>query len=592
MNIKTKLKAILETSSIEPFIRHIRFPFYKNLTESSRIDFKYPITALVGQNGTNKSSVLRALYGSPNNYSLGNLWFSTDVDVIQDGGRSRFIYGYYDSSTSDIVEVIKSRISKGSDPDYWEPSRPLISDGMKPVPEAVVSSNQSKTRWKAIEKGVIYLDFRATISAFDKFFYHSDFDKYPKKEHLRKRSQMVKEIIDKDLDSFKPFKGKKEKIFNNIILDAEKTKKISEILGREYISIRLIEHALFTNEKSSTIILQSPSLRYSEAFAGSGEFAVAILVNKLLDARACSLVLLDEPEVSLHPSAQMRLMDFLQEQCLKKKHQIVVSTHSPSIVKNLPKEAIKLFCLNENLGKVDILQDVSPEESFYILGENPTKKTIIVEDKLAKKFVEKSLKLGGDAFFNAFDVRFCPGGAKALINNYAVPLFQANVKNVLFLLDGDQITQTGFLKSSSLAEDKNGILQDILKNILGLEVKITCDGNSGGANKSQKIKLYRDFIDYAYNYISYLPILNPENFIIENPHGHYLEFSNTLKQASTTPKEMIVEICKKDIDEDNINSDNIFETQIRMLNRIPSNNSAFLQTKLLLQKFLDDGIIR
>ena len=105
MSTELKLKKIMASSKIEPFIRHIRFPFFKNLAEGSKIDFEYPITALVGQNGTNKSSVLRALFGSPNNYSLGSLWFSTDVDEIKDGGRSRFIYGYYDKATDSICHA-------------------------------------------------------------------------------------------------------------------------------------------------------------------------------------------------------------------------------------------------------------------------------------------------------------------------------------------------------------------------------------------------------------------------------------------------------------------------------------------------------
>ncbi|MCV5421241.1 hypothetical protein OFN47_31515, partial [Escherichia coli] len=79
---------------------------------------------------------------------------------------SRFIYGYYDKATDSIVEVIKTRISKENDPDYWEPSRPLKSDNMAPMPSTKISTNQLRTRWKAIDKNVIYLDFRATISAF------------------------------------------------------------------------------------------------------------------------------------------------------------------------------------------------------------------------------------------------------------------------------------------------------------------------------------------------------------------------------------------------------------------------------------------
>lgn len=126
-----------------------------------------------------------------------------------------------------------------------------------------------------------------------------------------------------------------------------------------------MEHALFTNDKASTVILESNSLNYSEAFAGSGEFAVTLLVNQIINAPNASLILLDEPEVSLHPAAQIRLMEFLNQICLKNKHQVVISTHSSSIVRDLPQESIKLFTLNSTTGKVSILENVSPEEAFF-----------------------------------------------------------------------------------------------------------------------------------------------------------------------------------------------------------------------------------
>jgi hypothetical protein len=44
-----------------------------------QIDFDFPITALVGPNGTNnnKGSVLRAVQGSPGMENLGVYWFSS-----------------------------------------------------------------------------------------------------------------------------------------------------------------------------------------------------------------------------------------------------------------------------------------------------------------------------------------------------------------------------------------------------------------------------------------------------------------------------------------------------------------------------------
>ncbi|HCO0415430.1 TPA: ATP-binding protein [Escherichia coli] len=582
----------MASSKIEPFIRHIRFPFFKNLAEGSKIDFEYPITALVGQNGTNKSSVLRALFGSPNNYSLGSLWFSTDVDEIKDGGRSRFIYGYYDKATDSIVEVIKTRISKENDPDYWEPSRPLKSDNMAPMPSTTISTNQLRTRWKAIDKNVIYLDFRATISAFDKFFYHSDFHTYPKKDYLRKRSQMLKDIIDNDLKKYQPHKGKKDKLFVNTLLEKSKVEAISKILGRKYTSIRLIEHSLFTNDKAPTIILQSENLKYSEAFAGSGEFAVSILVHKLMDSPDASLILLDEPEVSLHPSAQCQLMEFLSEQALKKKHQIVISTHSSTIVKDLPKNAIKLFCLNDKIGKVDVLQNVSPEESFFILGERIDKRTVIVEDRLAKRFVEKALKAGGEALLNSFEVKHVPGGAGSILQTLAVPLCVANVKNVIFLLDGDQSRTDDYPTSDSIPENQNTNLQNIIKEITNQDIKFSCDGSNGSSNNNQKYKMQRNFIDFIHDKIAFLPVYTPEAFLIENVHGDYKEYKDQIPKNIQDAKEITKELCKLDTGLENVTSDDIFETQIRILNKIPNNHEVLTKTRELLQIFLDNDTIR
>ncbi|HBR3142786.1 TPA: hypothetical protein L9R61_003721, partial [Klebsiella pneumoniae] len=93
---------------------------------------------------------------------------------------------------------------------------------MKKMPKNIVSPNQQKSRWKQIDKLVTYIDFRASISAFDKFFYHSDFNLYPKKTFLRKRSHILKDVIENNSSSCKPFKGKKERLYNNELLSKEK----------------------------------------------------------------------------------------------------------------------------------------------------------------------------------------------------------------------------------------------------------------------------------------------------------------------------------------------------------------------------------
>lgn len=130
----------------EPFIRHIRFPHYKNLAENTRIEFEHPITALVGENGTNKSSILRAIQGCPGRNNLGNYWFSTTTDSIVETEKAKncFIYGYKHNSVNKIVEVLKTRVQKQNDPDYWEPSRPIRKYSMDHFSKT--SGNKNKTR--------------------------------------------------------------------------------------------------------------------------------------------------------------------------------------------------------------------------------------------------------------------------------------------------------------------------------------------------------------------------------------------------------------------------------------------------------------
>src|SRR5262249_41642775 len=125
-------------------------------------------------------------------------------------------------------------------------------------------------------------------------------------------------------------------------LNDEQVAAVSKILEREYDSIRIIRHRFF-NEEGYTVLLREPHLTYSEAFAGSGQFAVTVLVHRVTEAPERSLVLLDEPEVSLHPGAQRGLMAFIREQAKLQGHQFVLSTHAPEIIRDLPDEAIKVF---------------------------------------------------------------------------------------------------------------------------------------------------------------------------------------------------------------------------------------------------------
>lgn len=407
------LAKMWNAGSFEPVIRYIRFPYFRNLEAGLRIDFNHPITALVGPNGTNKSSILRAIQGCPEGQNIGKYWFGTPLDVIPDSDRHRFIYGRWSDSASKVVEIIQLRRARrrgpGNDPsaDYFETDGPVLSDGMEPMPphSKPLPPDRKVTRWKAIQKEVSYFDFRAEVSAFDKYFYHNDSQARgrgiqkvgqqlrERKSFLAAKSRNVKMLLDERRASYKPG-GKQMVIERARALNTEEVSAVSTILGRPYELIETINHRLFKTT-GVTARIKTSHLSYSEAWAGSGEFAIIRLVALVIGCAPKSLLLLDEPEVSLHPGAQVRLIEFLTEQAKLNKLQIVIATHSPTIVNTLPAGAIKVLDRRASDGKIFLRgQSSFASDAFVVLEHATHRKTVFVEDELAKAIVKRALRRG------------------------------------------------------------------------------------------------------------------------------------------------------------------------------------------------------
>jgi hypothetical protein len=514
----TALNAMRSSRILEPYINHIRFPHFKNLAAGTRIDFDFPITALVGPNGANKSSVLKALFGAPGQNNLGTRWFSTSVDPIVDsGGRPRFIYGFWNPRTQEIVEVIKTRIQRADNPDYWEPSRPLSSDGMIYPPKLSTGTkfpDRSGTRWNPISKKVVYIDFRSELSSFDQYFYFGGLRKTArtknKQDFIRSRSHYLRRAIDEDLGTLMLWT--KERLFGNSLLSPAQLGAASKILGVDYSTIRVIEHSLFGHVGYSAV-LSSPSLQYSEAFAGSGEFAVLMLVKKISEAEDRSLILLDEPEVSLHPGAQERLISYLSSMVKTHRHQIIMSTHSPTMVRDLPASAIKVFQREPPLSQFSVLPRATPAEAFFHLGEpQPNKLRILVEDRLGKEIIKAAIRQDSPAFRNQVQIEIHPGGAESLIKYYARVFVMESRKDTLIFLDGDK--QTASMHDPDLVPaSADATLGDLIQQATGIDLPVIVDGGENGGNAAQKFEFQRNFMKWYRQYVRFLPTQSPEEFV-------------------------------------------------------------------------------
>lgn len=522
------------------FIYKIRFPVYKNLAPNAELEFKYPLTVLTGQNGCGKSSILHALQGAPTNRSVGNLWFSTKLDPIQEGkGKPNcIIFEYFNTKASKKVEVIKQRVqfnkkkglNRRVNPDYWEPTRaskeykmvsPLVSGG-KAEPGGLASG-----RWEVPKINVQYIDFRAELSASDQYLYFGE-KPYGSKRYKSKQDKLrswVKNSLSVLFEGTKTTAFRRNKKLNASpvkILPPEELETISYIIGKQYVSCKMVEHSCFEMVGTS-VQFKTQGLRYTEVFAGSGEMAVARLVHLVMNAEKNSLILLDEPEVSLHPGAQKKLRNFLLDQCLKSGHQVVISSHSPAFVEGLPDKAVRVLTpgIDE---KYQISGDVSMNDAFVQIGHTiDSKFQIIVEDSAACLLVEKALFVLGEEYAHLFQVSFYPGGETSIFKDLVVHA-RTNNERIFVIFDGD-INRGSWPEIEKVADVD---IDTVIETLSGQSIdslNFRFDGGNDPAKRDKHRKIKRDFIAYIASHCFYLPTDTPEELIwqasgVANKHAY------------------------------------------------------------------------
>ena len=437
-----KLEGMSIENHFDTFIRNATFPNFKNIVPFTRVDFDFPITFVVGGNGSGKSSLLHALWGMPFRSSTSRFWFSTAIDPIEEGGEygiNRYWYTHWCKDLKAYLQTKKVRGRRRSD--YWEPARALKSDGMDELPPLTNKNApfRSKDRWNPVKRPVIYLNFKCEFSAFDKFFYFStELSNEERQDSIKKSATKLHRVIENGLQSYKP--GGKEAVFENRDLTDIELQWVSFILGREYSEATYVLHRLYGNMEAPSVIFKRKDLVYSEAFAGSGELAVVRAVIEVLKCEDNTLILLDEPETSLHPGAQKRLIHFLLDQIVKKKLQVVASTHSPTIIEGMPAKSIKAMEESPS-GRMKAVDVTHPQVAFNRLGHiDENKITVVVEDDLLSSLVEIALIDLDPGEKEALKLYIPPAGASDIFKNL-IPSSIHEKRNIFFIVDGDQEIQ-------------------------------------------------------------------------------------------------------------------------------------------------------
>ena len=423
----------------DKFIHSVCFPKFKNFAPGTKISFRFPVTLVVGPNGGGKSSLLQTAWGMPLGYSTSRFWFSTPVDPINfdPKDRPRFWYSHYIKALKEQVQTRK--ITGNKNHGYWEPTRPAIKDGMLAMP---VKSPQNKMfmsstgdRWTPVSRTPRYYNAKNDSSAFDRFFNSATLATLDERQgYFIRYSAKLREVIDEDLNSYYYYGV--QKVNRNQMLTERQLKTVNSILGKKYKSARYISHKFYDKFIfSPSVIFETDELNYSECFAGSGELAVVNFVLAMEDIETFDLLLLDEPETSLHPGAQEGLMNYLLRIVNEKKIQVIISTHSDTFVRILPSEA--LLVLDDSPDGIIARPDPRKSSAFHRLGVISDQKIVILtEDKLLQKFVERSISILTKEDRRRIRVEGSELGASEMLSNQLRAHIQSGAK-ALMVLDGD-----------------------------------------------------------------------------------------------------------------------------------------------------------
>lgn len=288
-----------------------------------RIEFRFPIVALVGENGAGKSTIIQAA-----------------ASAYRSEPRERYASDFFPDTPFERIEGVTLRFSyKQGD---------IRSTGTVRKPTNRWRGNPDRPR-----RTVEYVDLRRTQPVAARTGY----------------AQILKRgVVEGRSHDFEP----------------EQLLRLSNILGKHYEAAGI--STTDAGEDKPVPVLRVAGERYSGFHQGAGEIAAAELLA--VSYPDYGLIVVDEVETSLHPRAQRRLIRDLATVARLKQLQIILTTHSPYVLEELPSEA-RIYLMEGHEGKRPVVgvspdfamtrmdEEAHPECDIYV--EDPRAGTLLAE---------------------------------------------------------------------------------------------------------------------------------------------------------------------------------------------------------------------
>lgn len=343
-----------------------------------RLTFPFPIVAIVGENGSGKSTLLQA---------------AATVYRDRNPKLTRFPSEFFPKTAWDDVQGVNIQYG------YQRGDEHLTGSVRKPTSRWLGHSERP-------ERQVVYIDLNRLQPVATRVGY----------ARIAKTRHSEASAI-----NFNP----------------DQVNRFSSVMGKKYDSARIALTDI--DDIREVPVISKNGVAYSGYHQGSGETTIAELLRAPLPKNG--LILIDEIESSLHPRAQRRLIRDLAERCREAELQIIITTHSPYILEELPLEA-RMHILESGGTKV-IAPGVSPQFAMTQMDdENHPECDVYVEDEAAKIWLNEILSAEAPGIFPR--VSIVPFGSSQVGLALGMMVSQKRFpRATCVFLDGDSSTAPG-----------------------------------------------------------------------------------------------------------------------------------------------------
>lgn len=170
------------------------------------------------------------------------------------------------------------------------------------------------------------------------------------------------------------------------VFTAETLHDLSYVLGQSYGGARFVGTNVNVDREVGLLTRENGEI--SQFHQGAGEDSILDMFRLLQDIPTQSLLIIDEVENSLHPQAQRRFIRYLLKLARTKKIQIILSTHSPFVLEELP--SVARIMLMRTAEQKNVVYEVSTQFALSTIDDihHPELYVFLEDDEAVLEFWE------------------------------------------------------------------------------------------------------------------------------------------------------------------------------------------------------------